>query len=346
MHTKTNRNLPSDQVLWDFHMKTLFYPLLLAADSLFFFDAFKSHPIEISELRNILKVGNRFLEICTSLFSNQNLIVHKNGCVELTETSKTYLLRSSAFYWGGMFELGKVNYPIFNEIIKAAKSDFEANFNSDHEFVLGWVKGEQKPEVVKKFTAAMQSQSLASAQSAARLGVFKNIHELLDVGAGSGCFSIEALKEDQELRCTLFDFPQVCEIAKDFATLNGVSDRISLNPGNFFSDTWPEGHDGILFSHILHDWPIETCLELLRKANESLEEGGMLFINEHLLDEDRRSPADTIGFSITMLIRTRGKQYTFSDIEQMLLASGFKIESSQKTIGPASIIAAKKGIIK
>lgn len=75
--------------------------------------------------------------------------------------------------------------------------------------------------------------------------------------------------------------------------------RISLVPGNFFTDALPEG-DIFVLSRIIHDWEETKAVALLQRVWDALPNGGAVLICEQLLDEDLCGPADTLLQSLSI----------------------------------------------
>ncbi|MGA3086637.1 MAG: methyltransferase, partial [Thermodesulfobacteriota bacterium] len=75
---------------------------------------------------------------------------------------------------------------------------------------------------------------------------------IIDIGGGSGTYTIAFLKASPEMKATLFDLPPVIEMARKRITQAGMQDRVTLVPGDFYKDALPSGHDLALLSAIIH----------------------------------------------------------------------------------------------
>ncbi len=89
---------------------------------------------------------------------------------------------------------------------------------------------------------------------------------LLDVGGGTGIYSIAWLLRHPELRAIVWDRPEVLKVAREMAEQYGVADRLELLAGDMFRDPVPEGADVVLFSNVLHDWDVADCWTLVSRA--------------------------------------------------------------------------------
>jgi SAM-dependent methyltransferase len=153
----------------------------------------------------------------------------------------------------------------------------------------------------------------------------RGYRKLLDIGGGSGTYTIAFLRHNPQLKAILFDLKDVIPIASERLSSEGLLDRVELIAGDFYSDDLPGGCDLALLSAIIHQNSRQQNLELYRKAYRSLDPGGMLLIRDHIMDEQRTRPPEGAMFAINMLVNTQGGDtYTFHEVEQGLQEAGFK----------------------
>ena len=84
------------------------------------------------------------------------------------------------------------------------------------------------------------------------------------------------------------------------------------------------GYQATFYSNVFHDWNDEKCKYLTKKSYDALPENGMIFLHEALLNDDGNGPLVTACFSFHMFLRTEGKQFTFSELKDILTNAGFK----------------------
>ena len=101
----------------------------------------------------------------------------------------------------------------------------------------------EDPEEALSFSRGQHSGSLGPAIVLARTVDLKGARRLLDVGGGSGAFSITLCRRFPELRATILDFPSVQAAATGFVRDAGMSDRIDFIPGDALTTEWPKGQD-------------------------------------------------------------------------------------------------------
>jgi len=175
--------------------------------------------------------------------------------------------------------------------------------------------------------AFIGAMHVAGAPQAARLTAMldpEKYKTLLDVGGASGTYTLAFLQANQNLRATLFDKPEVVEMARERLGQAGVLDRVSLAPGDFHYDDLPPGHDLALLSAIIHQNDPEKNLDLYRKVYAALESGGRVIIRDHVMKSDRTEPRSGAVFAVNMLTATSGGgTYTFDEIKAGLIKAGF-----------------------
>jgi SAM-dependent methyltransferase len=149
---------------------------------------------------------------------------------------------------------------------------------------------------------------------------------LLDVGGASGTFTMEFLREVPGMKATLFDLPEVVELARERLDREGLGERVRLVGGDYRHDPMPDGpYELALLSAIIHQNDRRENEELYAKIHEVLAPGGRLIIRDHVLEPDRTAPADGALFAVNMLVATEGGDcYTFDEIRSSLEAAGFR----------------------
>jgi predicted O-methyltransferase YrrM len=191
----------------------------------------------------------------------------------------------------------------------AAKKDF--NFSRD-------------AKELKAFINAMHVVGSPLAMKIARAVDPSASRALLDVGGGSGTYTIAFLRAVPEMKATLFDLPEVIEMARERLNQENLLERTTLVAGNYYRDELPAGHDLALISAIIHSNSPEQNLDLYRKVFRSLNKGGRILVRDHVMDPNRIHPKDGAIFAINMLVGTSGGgTYTYKEIEEGLSQAGF-----------------------
>ena len=116
-----------------------------------------------------------------------------------------------------------------------------------------------------------------------------------------------------------------------------MADRIAVQPGNWEVDSFGDGNDVVLFSNVLHGPASNTPMKL-SKAYNSLTDGGLLVIQEFLLNDARTGPLIPALFN--MMVGAYSKAELFAIIEEAGFCEAKLVNNCEK-IGSSWIVAKK-----
>jgi hypothetical protein len=332
-----------DRAIWDIWLSMYRLPAMAAADELGIFQALEQSPATTEDAARRLGLNRRALGVLFRLLMALGLIALRDGRHELAEVTRTYLLPRSPYYWGPLLRTLGVLAQQRTALIRALQSpDDVASSGPDHLPSKAWESGRMERAQAEHVSRIMHCHSLPASVGVARSGALEGVRRLLDVGGGSGCFSIAIAQHFPGIRCDIMDLPAVCEVARDYVQEGGVADRVGTLEIDMFHEPWPDGFDGIFFSNVFHDWNAETNTFLARRAWDVLPRGGRVFVHEMLLADDGSGPLTTASFSMLLLFGTQGRQYTFGELRQILESAGFVDVSARAAYGYYSIVTGRK----
>jgi len=183
---------------------------------------------------------------------------------------------------------------------------------------------ESFPEArTRAFIAAMHTRARDNAGETVRLCGIREARRMLDVGGGSGAYSIAFAQAIPSLRAEILDLGAVVPLAEDYIRAAGLDNRIRVRPGDMLTADLGGGYDLILLSAVCHMFGEDENRDLIRRCAGALVSGGHLVIREFILDEDRTSPPFAALFAINMLVGTqRGNSYTEGEYRAWMTQSG------------------------
>jgi len=169
------------------------------------------------------------------------------------------------------------------------------------------------------------------------------IKSTLDIGGGSGAYSMEFVSKKPEIEATVFDLPNVVPITKRFLEKEGYSDKVKIYAGDYTNDNLPKGFDIVFLSEIIHSNSLEINSDLVKKCFNSLNKNGTIVIQDWIMNNDRTQPLSGAIFAINMLVGTEaGDCFTELEVTDMLIAAGFKnISRKEFETGLSQMIAQK-----
>jgi SAM-dependent methyltransferase len=111
---------------------------------------------------------------------------------------------------------------------------------------------------------------------------------VLDVGAGSGVWSLSLARRRPDVRVTGLDLPGTAERFLERAAALGVAERTAAIRGDYLTvEHAPCAFDVALFAHVLHLEPPDRAAALLRRHVAALAPGGIAVIVDALPAQDR-----------------------------------------------------------
>ncbi|GAH59233.1 unnamed protein product, partial [marine sediment metagenome] len=156
--------------------------------------------------------------------------------------------------------------------------------------------------------------------------------KLLDIGGGSGAYTIAFLQKNPQLQAIIYDLDGVILIAEEKIREVQLQNRVNFVTGDYNKNELPGGCDLTLLSAVIHQNSPKQNLSLFQKIYRALELGGSLLIRDHVMDTTRTIPPMGALFALNMLVSTSaGDTYTFDEIKGGLEMAGFeKVEMLMK----------------
>lgn len=183
---------------------------------------------------------------------------------------------------------------------------------------------DRHPEARRVFDGVMATHQVQRLTGLAAAYDWNRFRHIVDVGGGEGVLLFHLLRSCPALSGTVFDLPQVVAVARRHAVWEGLADRFDAVAGNFFDDV-PPGGDALLLSRILHDWPDEACLRILRGCRAAMTPSAELLILERVIEEGDGQRADKEA-DVHMHVVLGGKERTRIEFAALLAAAGFVLE--------------------
>ena len=194
-------------------------------------------------------------------------------------------------------------------------------------------------EWTANFIAGMDGNAKARAPLLVQALGTAGVRRILDLGGGSGAYSIAFAKESSEVRCEILDVPEVVPLTTEYINKAGVSAQISLHSGDMLTDDLGSGYDIIMLNAICHMFSGEQNLSIFRRAQRALAPHGRLVVQDFILNPDKTGPQHAVLFSLNMLVATdAGASYNELEYIGWMKSAGFTQVSRINLPGPSSLI--------
>ncbi|MER7405017.1 methyltransferase [Streptomyces sp. NPDC000070] len=186
----------------------------------------------------------------------------------------------------------------------------------------------RQPELSAEFNAAMSQATAETAAALPHAFDFGRFAAVTDVGGGDGTLLTGVLAAFPGLTGVVYDTSEGLAQAPENLRRHGLTERCSLIAGDFFRAV-PEGSDLYLMKSILHDWPDDRAVTILRHCRTVLPPGGRVLILEPVLPEVVGADGDgsTYLSDLNMLVNVGGRERTRQDFADLCEAAGLSLTS-------------------
>jgi len=195
------------------------------------------------------------------------------------------------------------------------------------------------PEWTSHFIAGMQRNAKDRAPLVVKALGTSGVHRVLDLGGGSGAYSIAFAKASPDVGCEIVDVPEVVPLTAEYVQKAGVSAQVSVRPGDMLHGGFGSGYDIILLNAICHMFSEEENRDIFRRARQAFGPGGRLVVQDFILNPDKTGPQHAALFSLNMLVATdAGASYSELEYNGWMKDAGFTEVRRINLPGPSSLI--------
>jgi predicted O-methyltransferase YrrM len=321
--------------------------LLVAAISEFrLFDLLAERPLERAALKEKLALEERpFVVLTTALRAMGLLEVGCDGLWRLTPAAQEHLLSGGSFFVGDYVSLAAAS-PGVKEMVQRLSSNKPAGAEEEQGAAFIYKEGSQsqmEAEASARFlTLALAGRAKNVAPHLAVRLDLTGVTRLLDIGGGTGIYSIALVKQNPDLRAVILDRPEVLKVAAEMAAEFGVRERIELLPGDMFTTELPRDCQAMLISNILHDWDVRENIALIHRCAQALPAGGRLLIHDVFLNDALDGPLPIALYSAALFTLTEGRAYSAAEYRSWLIAAGLRPQPLVPTLIHCGVLAGVK----
>ena len=182
---------------------------------------------------------------------------------------------------------------------------------------------EENPPSPELFTMAMQNLA-ARGEAQALVDAFdlSACENLLDIGGGSGAYTISLCRRYPALTALIVDLPEVSVITRKIVVEYELDERIGVLAQDWNQIDIEGEFDAVLLSDVLY-FAEQECRKIIETARKALVPGGKLGIRGYFLDDsdNRLFPA---LFDINLLVNNKDHSTPhIRDLAEWLQRAGF-----------------------
>lgn len=305
--------------------------LLFAASELGLFEALGESPATLDALAARTGLTRRATRISADAMVALGLLERDGDLYRNGPPAARYLagrapsdLRPFLTFWD------RISYPTWESLAQALASGPPREvFELD----------EAQQDIV---SAGIEAVLAGPAQALAGGPHLSRSRRLLDVGGGTGSWSIAGVRHHPHLEATVFELPVTAEIARRRVEEAGLADRIAVVAGDALTGGLPPGHDAFLLANLVHYWSEETNLALLRSVRDAAAPSGRLLLADFWTDPTHTQPVHAALMAGEFAVHLKeGDVYSVEEVRAWLPRAGWRFVEHAPLSGPQSLLVAE-----
>ncbi len=332
-HTATG-STPSSRAILD--MATAFQRsrVLLTAYELGLFTAINDEWKTSAEVAHALDSDARATDRLMNALTALGLLEKREGRFTNSPAAATFLVKGRPDYLAGLAHTAHL-WQTWSGLTDAVRRGTG---------VVGDEVNQRGEEWLRAFIGAMHWRAKGMADGVVALLDLSGVTRVLDLGGGSGAFSMAFVRAGQGIHATVFDLPNVVPLTKSYAQSAGYGGQVSTIVGDYRQDDLPGGFDLVFLAAIVHANSAGENRALIRKCARATEPGGQVVVLDQIMNEDRTAPLPAAMFALNMLVGTgAGDTYTESEVRGWMEDAGLGAVARKDTpFGNTLVIGRRK----
>ena len=179
-------------------------------------------------------------------------------------------------------------------------------------------------ERARSYHAATYSIGMGAGRRFCRTVDLGGRKRMLDLGGGSGAYSINAVQAFDGLEAVVFDLPPVTVVTQEYIERNGVADKVATHGGDFINDPLPTGCDVAVMASNLPIYDAANIQRVVSKTFDALEPGGEMHLIGETLNPDGVGPLDAALWGLAEIhYGSGGRAHTIDECIGYFRTAGF-----------------------
>lgn len=304
---------------------------LFAASELGVFEAIADSPATIERLAARTGLTRRAARISADAMVALGLLELAGDTYRNSEAAATFLagttaadLRPFLRFWD------RISYPNWCHLAEALGSGPPREvFELD----------DASQEVVSAGIEAILAGTAAALAATYDFGRHKR---LLDVGGGTGSWSIAVIRRHPHVEATVFELPPTADIARRRLTAEGLASSVAVVTGDAMTGPLPSGYDVFLLANLVHYWSPEENHSLLQRVRSAADHGSRLLLADFWTNATHTEPLAAALMAGEFAVHVRnGDVYSVDEIREWLQETGWRFVEHAPLSGPVSLVVAE-----
>lgn len=304
---------------------------LFAASELGLFEALADSSADIDALAARTGLTRRAARICADAMVAVGVLERDGDLYRNSEVAATFLAAASPADLRPFLRMwDRISYPAWSGLARALSSGpAQEVFELDD-------------AVQEVFSAGVEAITAGPVAALVETVDFSGHRRLLDVGGGTGSWSLAVARRHPNVKATVFELPTTAEIARKTIANAGLSSRVGVVAGDATAESLPRGHDVCLVANLIHYFSPAENQALLRRVRDAVEAGSRLLLADFWTDPTHTEPLMAALMAGEFAVHLRhGDVYSVDEARGWLQAAGWSFVDHRPLAGPFSLIMAE-----
>jgi hypothetical protein len=195
----------------------------------------------------------------------------------------------------------------------------------------------QNEKVGSRFDRLMGKVSAAVANGIVNAYDFAPVKTFVDIGGGNGTLAAAILQVNPHLQGIIFELPDVIERTTSHLMTTKMTDLCEAF-GCYFFISVPAVVDVYLMKRIIHDWPDDRCIKILRNCHNIMAKDAKLLVVEMVMPEQATPSTPAVMWDLHMMVMLNGIERTEAEFRNLFSATDFNLTRVIPTESGMSII--------
>ncbi len=196
--------------------------------------------------------------------------------------------------------------------------------------------------LVPIMSAGIAAATAAACRALPEAAALPAASRVLDVGGGTGSWSIALAAADPDLTATVLEIAEVARVARDELRATAYADRVDVREGDVLVDEVPSGYDAFLLANLVHYFTPETNRAILQRIRTAAQPGDRVLIADFWTDPTHTQPLPAALMAGEFAIHVNdGDVYSVEEGAEWLTGTGWSFTGHTPLAGPISLVTAE-----
>jgi SAM-dependent methyltransferase len=304
---------------------------LFTASELGLFEALADSPAGLDALAARTGLTRRAARISADAMVALGLLEADDGTYRNSPVAAAFLagpgpadLRPFLRYWD------KISYPAWTRLADALAS------GPPQEIV------QLSPDLQRVASEGVEAVLAGPAHALPAAFDFGRHRRLLDIGGGTGSWSIAIARHYHHIQAAVLDVPATAELARSKVAAAGLDSRISMVAGDATTSELPVGYDAFLLANLIHYFSPEQNQDLLRRVRRAARPGSALLLADWWTNPEHTQPRQAALMAGQFAVNLpNGDVYSADEARAWLNRTGWHFAGHRPLAGPQSVLIAQ-----